>query len=411
MSEKIVLWAGILIILILSAQGCKSVMGPIKADLLMDVNKYDQALLIYKDHLSKYPATADVLGKAGFAYMKLGQLGLAEEQFKKALVLDPSHIDSTLYLGLIYLRQKEYRAARETWQNYRNEAAPLLEEEMRRLTTMARLAEARHFAKKALAEENKIQTRSLAPNSIAVSHFHNLSNSEELNGFSKGLAAMVISELSKIKSLQVIERLSLQALMSEMALGQSGLVDNTRAPRVGRLLGVENVVVGGLAEGLEVNSVLAKVKSSTAVETTSLVIEPENFFELPGKIASDVAVGLGMTLSPGQLFAISQPQTVSYKAVVFYGKGLQAFDVGKWGRAKHLFGLALEEDHNFLLAQEAFASCPGANYPIILSGSDSEVARENLAAFAEEAIGHSMGAQGDADDEAESSSGGGGGGD
>ena len=68
-------------------------------------------------------------------------------------------------------------------------------------------------------------------NTVAVCYYQDLSSGQESSGFQKGLAAMVISDLTKIKSIKVVERVRLQALLEEMKLGQTGIVDPKTAPR------------------------------------------------------------------------------------------------------------------------------------------------------------------------------------
>ena len=112
--------------------------------------------------------------------------------------------------------------------------------------TLVIIAESQQLAKKAIAEEDKLETVPLNANTVAVCYYQDLSPDKSMLAFQKGLAAMVITDLSKIKSLKVIERLRLQALLEEMNLGQTGIVDEKTAPRVGRLVGAENLVVGNL---------------------------------------------------------------------------------------------------------------------------------------------------------------------
>ena len=60
----------------------------------------------------------------------------------------------------------------------------------------------------------------------------------------KGLAAMIIADLSKVPGLKVLEREKVQLLVNEAKLGDSGLADRASAVRSGRLMRAEKVVVG-----------------------------------------------------------------------------------------------------------------------------------------------------------------------
>jgi TolB-like protein len=60
----------------------------------------------------------------------------------------------------------------------------------------------------------------------------------------KGLAAMIIADLSKVPGLKVLEREKVQLLVDEARLGSSGIADPRSAVRTGQLLRAEKVIVG-----------------------------------------------------------------------------------------------------------------------------------------------------------------------
>lgn len=81
------------------------------------------------------------------------------------------------------------------------------------------------------------------PGSIAVQAFVNQGD-EAYRAMAKGLAAMIIADLSKVPGLKVLEREKVQLLVNEAKLGDSGLADKDSAVRSGRLMRAEKVVVG-----------------------------------------------------------------------------------------------------------------------------------------------------------------------
>ena len=106
----------------------------------------------------------------------------------------------------------------------------------------------RGWAKKVLEEEKTLQTLE-GKNTVAVLYFQNKTNQSDLDPLQKGLTLMLITDLSKVGGLQVIERVRLQALIEEMGLGTTGLVAPGAAPRVGRLLGAQWIVGGEILKG------------------------------------------------------------------------------------------------------------------------------------------------------------------
>ena len=64
---------------------------------------------------------------------------------------------------------------------------------------------------------------------VAVSYFDNTSDIEEFNPLSKGLADMLITDLSNIKSINIVEREKLESLLKEIELGDSDFINKETA--------------------------------------------------------------------------------------------------------------------------------------------------------------------------------------
>ena len=65
-----------------------------------------------------------------------------------------------------------------------------------------------------------------------------------LQPLSRGLAELMATDLAMVRSLRLLERIQVGALLDEMKLGASGRADPTTAARVGRLLRAERMVQG-----------------------------------------------------------------------------------------------------------------------------------------------------------------------
>ncbi len=79
---------------------------------------------------------------------------------------------------------------------------------------------------------------------ISILYFDDLSRVKKHACLAKALTEMLIGDLSDVKGVSIIEREQIEKAFSEMALGQTGAVDDARAPRVGRLLGAHYLVMG-----------------------------------------------------------------------------------------------------------------------------------------------------------------------
>ena len=398
---------GIMFIAVLSLTGCGG-FGLMKAEIKMSQRNYKKAIPLYEEYLAQKPASPYVKAKLGFAYLKTGQLNKSIAELQQALKIKPGDPYSILYLGMAYLNKEKFDKAIETWQLYRNKKQPLVEKEIRRLSTLVQIAANQRAAKKAVAEEKTLVTVQPDANTVAVCYFQDLSPDKSLRAFQKGLAAMVITDLSKIKLLKIVERMRLQALLAEMKLGQTGIVDQNTAPRVGKLLGAENLIVGNLTLG-SINATISLTSSETGQikGTSSVTVEQEKFYELPIAIVKDIAGILSIKLTPEESKAIGIPHTTVYNAFIYYGQALDALDAGNWEAAKDLFAKAVKEDPKFDMAVDGSSSCPGSSSPDI--GALSSMTASQLSSFAETSVDEAESAQEAADAEAESMSSGGGG--
>lgn len=77
----------------------------------------------------------------------------------------------------------------------------------------------------------------------------------------RGMADMLITALVESGKYKVIERTELEHVMKEQGLGQSGMVTQESAAKVGKLLGVELAVVGSVTEfGHQKGGVSGRIK-------------------------------------------------------------------------------------------------------------------------------------------------------
>jgi tetratricopeptide (TPR) repeat protein len=389
--------------------GCGGVTELTKAEIKLGAKNYNEAISLYKQYLTRNSDSAIGHSKLGFAYLKTGRLDEAVAEFQNALKIEPGEPYSTYYLGLAWLNKENYEKAIETWQGYRNSSKPLLEEEIKRQLTLLQISYSHKAAAKALAEEKKLAALKPDLNTVAVCYYQDLSPDKSLRAFQKGLASMVTTDLSKVKSLRVVERVRLQALLEEMKLGQTGIVDPKTAPRVGKLLGAENIVVGNLATGsIKAVTTLASSEKGNVQGSASASVEKDKFFELPMFIVRDTAKILKINLTDEERKAIGIPHTKVYNALIYYGSALDALDSGKWKEAKDFFNMALKEDPLFILAQKGAESCPAPGSPSVSALSSMSAAQ--LSALSEAGMSASENAQGEADQAREDAGKGGGGG-
>jgi TolB-like protein len=216
--------------------------------------------------------------------------------------------------------------------------------------------EDRLWARRVLAEEKSLGVTS-APNTLAVFSFQNNTGKQELDPLQKGLALMLITDLSQVKSIQVVERVKLQALVDEMKLGKSGLVEMNRAPRVGKLLGAQKLVSGDLQKGqvhsLQIDALFLNVQTAEILKQHKSEGELAELFNLEKNLVSDILKFLVITPTPDEEKKLQKPFTKSIKAAMDLFEGIASSDKGDYLKAARFYKRALKEDPAIGHAQEA----------------------------------------------------------
>lgn len=148
------------------------------------------------------------------------------------------------YLGLVALKRENNAEALTLLQEYaRQDPEGAAAREVPKTLTLLSSAQLQQEVASAVAREQEVVATPPEPGSIAVQAFVNQGN-ENYRAMAKGLAAMIIADLSKVPGLKVLEREKVQLLVNEAKLGDSGLADRASAVRSGRLMRAEKVVVG-----------------------------------------------------------------------------------------------------------------------------------------------------------------------
>jgi len=389
--------------------GCAGTGDLIKAEFNFDLKKYDEAIPFYEGYLAKQPNSVEARSRLGFSYYKTGWLDEAISEFQTVLEIEPSESSSTYYLGLAYLNKGDFKNAIQTWQGYRNESQPIVEEEIRRQLTLLQIANSHRKAIEALSEEKQLLAAKPDSNTVAICYYQDLSPDRSLDALQKGIAAMVISCLKKVRSLKVVERVRVQALLDEMKLGKANPVDLKVAMKVGKLLGAENVILGNISAGsIKATTTIVSSLTDSVRSKSSVSVDKDKFFELPTLITLDIAKQIGIRLTEDESRAIGIPHTKIYEAAVYFGMAVEALDAEKWKDAKKFFGLALKKDPAFSLARQMSDFCPGENFSSVSPVSSMSISR--FSDISESAVNAAIASQAESDAAASTGGGDGGGG-
>jgi len=263
----------------------------------------------------------------------------------------PANAEAQVYLGYTYEGLARFDSARAT---YNALSAAKTDRNVRRLIS-GRLAlltrnEMQYYAKRAIAQESTVTRTPPPSNTVAVMPFRYAGTDSTYRPLERGLAALVVTDLGRVRTLQLVERERLQALLDEMKLTDNGRVDPSTGARSGRLVGAASVVQGQFdvtPTQVRVDASVVRAADAQVAATGSGADQMRALFDIEKQVVFQLIDKLGITLTPAERVAISERPTSNLQAFLLYSRGLEAQDRGDFGAAASAFQGAARQDPSF----------------------------------------------------------------
>jgi curli biogenesis system outer membrane secretion channel CsgG len=200
---------------------------------------------------------------------------------------------------------------------------------------------------------------------VAVLYFSNgaLLGNADYAPLSKGMAEMMITELSRNPAIRVVERDRLQQLLAEQNLGSSDRVDKETALRLGKLLGAHHMLMGSFVIDLkqnmrlDVRSVNTETSAIEYVETVSG--KSEKMLNMVEELGTKINAGLKLPQLPARVPSVganAPTGPTQLRAMMLMSRALEQQDKGNIEGAKTLYRNALEIYPEFGRAKVLLAS-------------------------------------------------------
>ncbi len=189
--------------------------------------------------------------------------------------------------------------------------------------------------------------------SVAVLFFENLGGSKDDEYFRDGMTEDIITELSKIKELQVFPRAAVLAYRDKSVTG----------PQVGRELNAACVLSGSLRRAgnrLRITAQLIQTQTGHSIWAERYDRELKDVFEVQDEIARSISQALRIKLSPQEEKAIARKETRNAQAYDYYLRGRQFFHQFRrkgFDFARQMFARAIVIDPNYARAYAGVADC------------------------------------------------------
>lgn len=143
-------------------------------------------------------------------------------------------------------------------------------------------------------------TRPQAKKAVAVLQYENNTGDAQYDNLGRALSTMMMSDLSVVDEIQLVERDRIEDITKELQLQNSGYVDPATAQSLGQIVGAEYVVTGDFSTidpEMHLDTRIVRVATSEVVKTAQVTGQKNQLFDLQQQLADQFMDGLSVVLT------------------------------------------------------------------------------------------------------------------
>ena len=178
---------------------------------------------------------------------------------------------------------------------------------------------------------------------------------EDFDALERGIAGMMISELSTNPAARVVERQEIQRLLDEQNLGAQNRVDPQTAARIGKLVGARYTILGTFIDfygDFRVDVRLVNTETGEIIKTESERMQRDHLFDIIRNIAARLMKDANLPAVQRPANDQRQSRQVPTEALTYYSRALLYQDRGQKEKAVEMFNRALAIFPEYAEAQD-----------------------------------------------------------
>lgn len=182
---------------------------------------------------------------------------------------------------------------------------------------------------------------------VAIIYFDNSSGEAALDKLKKGLADMMISDMSGIQMLSIVERDRLETILKEQKLNNTSAFDAGTASKLGKLLGAQVILTGAYFEmlgSLRIDARFIDVETGKILKSDGVEGEVSNFFKIQKQLTWKIIRNIDAKVTPAEeadLKKIEKAGGPDFEAIQRYSEALDLFDRGNKLKAAEIINTLL----------------------------------------------------------------------
>jgi len=186
------------------------------------------------------------------------------------------------------------------------------------------------------------RTKNANAKRIAIIYFENSGGDSNLEKLKKGLADMLITDLSNINMLSIVERSQIENLIKEQKLSNSKNFDASTASKIGKLLGAQIILTGGYFEmmgSLRLDARFIDVETGKILKSDGVDGQTSNFFKIQKQLSWKIINTLDIKISEAEKKSLGlseKSKAISFDDANLYSKALDYYDKGDNLKSKEL---------------------------------------------------------------------------